>query len=39
MPDPELQPYIKSGSIELHLKHVEWRDFLKLIEQSRSASS
>jgi hypothetical protein len=33
--DPELQPYIKNGSIELRLHHVEWRDFLKLIEQSR----
>jgi hypothetical protein len=33
--DPELQPYIKNGSMELRLNHVEWRDFLKLIEQSR----
>eukprot|EP00884_Botryococcus_braunii_P015920 jgi/Botrbrau1/3010/Bobra.0070s0008.1 len=36
VPDEELQPYIQSGSIELHLNHVEWRDFLKLIEQSRA---
>lgn len=37
--DPELQPYIKNGSIELRLNHIEWRDFLKLIEQSRCDSS